>query len=404
MRVAGKALDVVFDWGDEVAQPVGRLAMRDHRALFEFAPSFIASGLQISPLRLSAKPGVHSGEQRLEGLPGVFHDSLPDAWGRLLVDRRALSLGIRPAALTALDRLACVGDRGVGALCYRPAVEVEVDAAWLDLDALEREARQLVVGQAVDVLDTLFVAGGSPGGARPKLLVAWDPSTGEVQHGADVVPPGFAPLLVKFAAPTDPEDIGLIELAYSQMAAAAGVEMMPCRLLPSKTGPGYFATERFDRPRIHVHTLSGLLHTDHTVPNLDYDHLLRVTTSLTRDRRQVARALRLMVFNVLAHNRDDHGKQFSFLMSREGVWRLAPAYDLTCADGPGGQHTMTVGGEGRRPTRAHLLELARRAGVEAPQQIIDDVAAAIARWPEFARTCGVGARSTAWVSERLAPG
>lgn len=400
-RTPDGALDVTLCWPDGEVQPVGRLAIEARQVIFEYAPAFVSTGLEISPLKLKAALGVQTGPPAFGGLPGVFHDSLPDAWGRLLIDRRAMSLGIRPASLSVIDRLACVGGRGMGALCYRPATDLEAPTAALDLDALAADAGRVLDGEAAHVLGALVAAGGSPGGARPKVVVAWRASDQHVQHGAETVPSDHEAMLVKFGAPGDPTDAGPIELAYARMAQAAGVPMMPSVLLPAARGPGYFATTRFDRPRLHVHTLAGLLHTDHTLPNLDYDHLLRVTGALTRDQRQVAAAFRLMVFNVLSHNRDDHGKQFSFLMDRAGVWRLAPAYDLTCADGPGGEHTMTVLGEGAAPDEPRMLTLAKQAGIANASEIIEEVRDAISRWPQIAKAVGVSASSRRWVSDRL---
>jgi serine/threonine-protein kinase HipA len=216
--------------------------------------------------------------------------------------------------------------------------------------------------------------------------------------------PGYRPILVKFASRTDPADAGPIEYAYAQMAHAAGIDMMPTFLLHgSGRGPGYFATERFDwrdGRRWHVHTLSGLLHADYRLPSLDYESALRATLHLTRDQREVMRLYRLMVFNVLAHNRDDHARQFSFLMDPGGVWRLSPAYDLTFSEGPGGEHATTVAGEGRAPEQTHFVKVAQLLGDRPSQamQIVEEVREAVARWPGIAADAGVSraSRSRIW--------
>lgn len=402
----GTPLRVRLRWSGEMSAPVGRLAARDRRILFEFDPAFLADPLPLSPLHLKPRPGVLEAPDRtFGGLFGVFDDSLPDAWGRLLIDRRARALGLRPATLGPLDRLACVGRTGLGALVYAPDLGAAPTDGPLDLAALASDARQVVRGEAEGVLEALTRLGGSPGGTRPKILVARAPD-GAFVSGVDDVPADHTPLIVKFAAPSDPADIGPLEEAYALMARAAGLDVPATRLIDRADGPPWFAIERFDRPagrRLHLHTLSGLLQADHTLPSLDYDHLLRVTRSLTRDHRSVVEAWRRACFNVLAHNRDDHGKQFSFSMTPDGQWRLAPAYDLTFSDGPGGEHATTVDGEGASPSPTHLRTLAERHGLKRAERdaVLDRVSSAVADWPRHARAAGVGAATTAEVSEGL---
>ena len=382
---------------NEVA--VGRLAMHGRRVIFEYDPTFVQqSGFEISPAYLRRDFGVR--EERtgvFGGLYGVFADSLPDSWGRLLVDRRARSLGLDPAALTPLDRLACVGTTGLGALTYRPGFPVEVTESAVDIGALAAEAQRVIVGDPGDVLAALLQLGSSPGGARPKILVARRPD-GSFAHGISDPEPDHVPLIVKFPGPGDPRDIGPIEHAYAAMARAAGLRMTDCGLIEDPTGPGWFVTERFDRhagQRLHLHSLAGLLHADPWIPSLDYEALLRATQFLTRDVRDVYAALRMAAFNVFAYNRDDHARQFSFLMDGSGEWHLSPAYDLTFATGPGGEHSTSVVGEGRAPGRTHLLKLAARAGLDAEpsKKIIDEVAEATQGWTTFADAAGVSRAS-----------
>ena len=213
---------------------------------------------------------------------------------------------------------------------------------------------------------------------------------------------------MKFASREDPPDVGAVELAYAEMARAAGVEMAPAWLLGGRDGhPGFFATRRFDRlpegGQLHLHSLCGLLHADHRVPSTDYETLLKVTRLLTRDQRAVEQAFRRMVFNVFAHNRDDHSRNFAFLMDGGGTWSLAPAYDLTFSHGPGGEHWMTLAGEGRDPGNPHLLAVAAEVGVAErnARTIIDEVKAGVSRWDDFASTAGVSRRSRRKVGDVL---
>ena len=404
----GAPLQVSLQWDSDTVVPVGRLAYRERRAFLEWDGALVRSGIELSPVRHPVRPGVIEPFEPyvFDGLHGVFADSLPDGWGRLLLDRRARQRGVEPAALTPLDRLACVGRTGIGALIYTPVTEVWAhDRDGLDLDALADNAQRVLAGGAADLLDTLGKAGGSPAGARPKVLVALN-AAGEAVHGADHIPDGFSPWLVKFRGAGDPADIAAMEYAYARLAAAAGVEMAGARLISGAGGQRYFATERFDRVgnrRRHVHTASGLLYADARTPSLDYRDLIRLTRVVTRDRREAVKMVRLAVFNVLAHNRDDHARQFSFLMDRDGVWRLAPAYDLTFAEGAGGEHATAVLGHGRDITRAQLRRLGREADLSDQEidPILDEVATAVSGWERAARDCDVSAASRESVARRL---
>jgi len=393
--------------GDALA--VGTLAERERSILFEYAPDFLRSGLQLSPIHLPLRAGVHEGPPApFAGLPGVFGDSLPDGWGLLLMDRAFRQRGVTREAITPLDRLAFLGTRAMGALTYHPPTGPEEGfGAAVELDALAEQAERLLEGSAEEVLPELLRAGGSPGGARPKVVVGFRESDGAMVSGAGPLPPGFRAFLVKFGARADPAGAGAVELAYSRMAAAAGIRVPPARLFSTPGGGRYFAAERFDRPggeRRHVHTLAGLLHADFRLPSLDYEAYLRATLHLTRDATAVAEAFRRMVFNVLACNRDDHARNFAYLMEPDGTWGHTPAYDLTFSSGPGGEHTMSVAGEGRVPGRRHFADLAAKMSIEprARDAILEQVDAAVARWPAFAAATGVDDALLEAVRRRLA--
>ncbi|QYE37236.1 type II toxin-antitoxin system HipA family toxin (plasmid) [Polymorphobacter sp. PAMC 29334] len=385
-------LDVRLDIGARQLK-VGRLAWRDRRALFEYAPEFLAAGLPLSPLRLPLKPGVQTAPRDpFAGMFGVFADSLPESYGRLMLDRRLRSVGRDPGALTPLDRLALVGEGGFGALRFVPADDMADDELSMpDLDRLQAEALAVIAGEPSDMLGALQRLGGSAGGARPKAQV-WlgkDDASLATAHA-----PGLAPWLVKFRAPGDPEDIGALEAAYNAMASAAGIEVAPWRLLPSRTGPGHFASQRFDRDvdgPLHLHSLAGLLEADPDGASVSYREYLRATQYLTRDVREVEATFRRMAFNVIAHNRDDHARNHAFLMNADGEWRLAPAFDLTFSPGPSGEHYLAVGGEGRRPTRVHVLAEGESAGLPAKrlETILEEVAAAVDQWPKLAAAVGM---------------
>ena len=409
MKIApGAPLDVFLRWDADDIQTVGRLAYRDRVAYLEYDGDFIRSGLEISPVFHKTEAGLSKPGKAgvFEGLHGVFNDSLPDGWGRLLADGRARQLGIEPKTLTPLDRLACVGSDGMGALCYAPSVE-----AWgaggnlIDLDRLADDSRLVLEGDAGEALSVLGRAGGSPAGARPKVLVALGDG-GRAVHGTDEAPLSYERYLVKFRGRGDPPDMAAVEKAYSAMAECSGVAVPGTRLLEGRDGTLFFASRRFDREglrRFHVHSASGLLYSDIRIPALDYKELVLLARIVTGDRRECAAMFTLAVFNVLAHNRDDHARQFSFVMDRDGSWKLAPAYDLTWSPGPGGRHSTSVLGHGSDVTRECLVELGLKADMERGEasRIIERVEDGVSKWPAFAREYGVGSDSTRAIARSL---
>lgn len=384
---------------------VGRLALKDRQILFEYEPSFLASRLELSPFNLPLRPGVVVGRPDIfDGLMGVFEDSLPDGWGRLLIDRRATELGLSGLTLTPLDRLAVVGARSMGALTYQPEAPLE-DPATIKLSELARDAEAVQHELGGADLDRLIAAGGSPKGARPKVLVQMG-RDGALDLGSRDIRPGHSAWMVKFPAKEDPRAIGPLEHAYMLMAKAAGIDVPRSQLLgKTSRNPGYFAIERFDRApgvRVHMHTLGGLLQLPHGYPALDYRDLLLTTRRMTRDESAVAEMFRRACFNVLAHNRDDHSRNFAFLMDERGQWRPSPAYDITFSSGPGGEHTTLVAGEGKAPGRTHLAALAEQVDLRRSAQILDEVAAAVRDFRRFADRAGVPARLRNEVARTIA--
>ena len=378
--------------------PVARLAMADRVAQLEWEEPVIAAGLPVSPLLYPPERGLQAARSReFEGLHGFLADSLPEGWGQLLMRRRLSKLGVNIDTLTPLERLALVGDQGRGALVFEPATAPPDDIESLNLDELAAASAEILAGEDGALADTLAGLAGASGGARPKIHVGFD-GDGAISVSDGEIAPGHEAWIVKFPAKEDPIDIGPIEAAYAAMALAAGLNLSAHRLIPAKAGPGYFATRRFDRPapglRLHMVSLSGAIEARASLPS-SYDTFLRATHAITRHAEDVAAAFRRMVFNVLACNRDDHTRQHSFLMSARGDWRLAPAYDLTFAAGPGGEHYLDIEGEGRHPTKDHVRSLGRRHGLSDRliEEIIEAVRAAVAAWPRFARETGVTPRS-----------
>lgn len=375
---------------------MGRLALINRNFVFEYMSDFLDTGLELSPFKLPLKPGVLVCEDRIfDGLFGLFNDSLPDGWGRLLLDRKLSSLGINPQALTPLDRLKYVGTRGMGALQYEPEMEiVPFQEKNIALDLFADECIRFQIDNEDQYIEDLLRMNGSSAGARPKILVSMD--SGESQFGMsdNSLSHSHNDWIVKFRSSIDPMDQGPIEYAYHLMAQDAGLVVPEAKLFKSRKGHGFFGVKRFDRTSnslIHMHTLSGLLHADHRIPSLDYMTVLKATCILTKNARECEKQFRNAVFNVLSHNRDDHAKNFSFLMDENGGWSVSPAYDLIFSSGPGGEHCTAVMGNGRNPTKKELLKLASVAEIpeKSALHIINEVAQATSKWKSFAEEAGV---------------
>ena len=360
---------------------VGTMALYQGRlAAFEYDREWLAEGFPISPFSLPLEQKVFIPKpDPFDGLFGVFADSLPDGWGRLLVDRLMLKNHMDPRSMGNMDRLAIVGESGMGALCYEPDYHFETENEPLDLDEIARQCRNILTTDSAENLDELFRLGGSSGGARPKILTKID--------GEDWI--------IKFPSSADRDDIGRQEYDYSVCARECGIVMTETRLFPSKLCEGYFGIRRFDRrreadgsyKRIHMLSASAVLETSHRIPNLDYETLMRLAQELSKDSQEVEKMYRLMCFNVFAHNRDDHSKNFTFLYEEdEDRWLLSPAYDLTYSYSIGGEHATTVHGNGRDPGMSDILAAADAAGLDRrrarriAEQVRDCVAAHLGKY------------------------
>lgn len=382
---------------------VGTLAWSrdERRAYFEYDRRFLDAPLRLSPINLAASPGLKAAPYHpFDGLHGLFNDSLPDGWGRLLLDRRLQKQRYDHRALNPLDRLAYVGAIGMGALRYIPnKTFANARSQNLELDWIASQAEQVQREIGTADVDRLQDMQGGSAGARPKIMIGLNPAKDAIvpDLGADIRQ-GYEHWMVKFGSTGDPEEIGSEEYAYALMASAAGIEMPQTRLLKTNKG-AYFAVRRFDRPpqgKAHIHTASGLLDVDHRTPQLDYGNLLRLTRVLTRDERDVRQMFRRMVFNVLARNRDDHAKNHAFRMEADGTWHPAPAYDLTLSDGPAGEHSLAVAGEGRNPGHDHIMIVAKDASIPKAEaeSVFEEVRSAVARWAEWASAAALSEQRT----------
>ena len=350
-----KSLQVFFN-----EKKVGTLAlMKNNIVAFEYDNEWINNGFSISPFSLPLKKQVFIPKiDPFDGLYGVFSDSLPDGWGRLLVDWMLNSQNINPRQISQIDRLAIVGETGMGALSYKPEYNLLEDKdCQEDYDSLALSCKKILNTEYSADLDNLFRLGGSSGGARPKILTKIDNED----------------WIIKFPSSLDDNNIGELEYLYSVCAKKCKIDVPETKLFPSKISPGYFGIKRFDRKKLstgairklHMISVSGLLETSHRIPNLDYNDLMQLTLNLTKSFEEVEKLFRLMCFNVFSHNRDDHSKNFSFIYNEDlNKWELSPAYDLTYSYSINGEHATTINGNGVNPGLNDILNVAEKIGLD----------------------------------------
>ena len=347
---------------------VGTLADTGNRmTAFAYADSWLENGFAISPFSLPLEKNVFlPSKPYFSGLFGVFADSLPDAWGNILVNRVLKQHGIEPDRITMLDRLAIVGSSGMGAITYEPEYKIDAKITDFNLDEIAAECEKVLQTEYTDALDTLYSLGGTSGGARPKIMTEWNGQ----------------PWIIKFPAYTDPINSGEMEYHYSLCAKKCGITMTETKLFPSEKCHGYFGTVRFDSEqntglRRHMLTAAALLELDFREPSLDYHALMKLTKILTKDNKtDLENMYRRMCFNVFAHNRDDHAKNFTFLYDETNdSWRLSPAYDMTFSNTYYGEHTTSVDGNGINPGKKALLAVGHSAGMPRRkcEQIADEI-------------------------------
>jgi serine/threonine-protein kinase HipA len=391
-------------------------------AVFQYDAEFATSGIEVSPLVMPLRPEPYAfadlAPETFHGLPGLLADSLPDRYGNALIDAWLVRNGRTAGSFHGVERLSYTGSRGMGAVEFAPATGPRSAAHDLEIDALVELASEILTNRAnlsasfsenarAAAMREILSVGTSAGGARAKAVVAWNRKTGAVRSGQVTAAEGFEYWIIKFDGVSgnrdrdldDPRGFGTIEYGYALMAAAAGVTMSECRLLP-EGGRRHFMTKRFDRTdggaKIHMQSLGGLAHYDFNQAGAySYEQALAVIRTLDLGMATVEEQYRRMVFNVIARNQDDHVKNIAFLMDRAGRWSLSPAFDVTYAFSPGGRwtnrHQMTINAKRDGIGLADLAEVARFASMQRgrARQIVEEVRDAVTRWREFAAAAGV---------------
>ena len=412
----------VMLWGTKI----GTVAFDDNSGLgsFEYDPAFLASGIEVSPIAMPLSRRVYTfpelARQSFHGLPGLLSDSLPDKFGNAVIDAWLRSRGRSPESFNPVERLCYTGSRGMGALEYVPArgpsatesERIEIDKLVQLASQVLRSREKMHVSAGENAMQEIIKVGSSAGGARAKAVIAWNEQTGDIRSGQIEAGKGYDYWLMKFDGVSgngdkegeDAPQYTRIEYAYYLMAGDAGIAMSDCRLYEEQ-GRFHFMTRRFDREaktggKLHMQSLGAIAHFDFNQPGVySYEQAAQVMRRLHISATEISQFYRRMVFNVLARNQDDHVKNISFLMDRKGIWRLAPAYDVTYAYNPDGMwtgtHQMSINGKRDRITRQDLMDAAKHMGIKQAEaeQAIAAVGESLTRWCDFADKANITDRT-----------
>lgn len=389
----------VMLWGDEVGQLYWD--DRSNRAIFNYNPAFVKKGIDIAPLRASVKgpagrgiPVTGNRDSLYKGLPEFIADSLPDRWGNQLFDHWAAQNRIPLRTLSAVDRLAFIGKRGMGVLEFVPATSnldnvtsIQINSLYLLAKQIFDEREQAVVLPEESLtLQSLYEVGTSAGGQHPKAIIAINEESHDIRSGQVELPEGYTYYLLKFAEGND-FPFTNVEMAYYEIAVEAGINMMPSKLI-NVEGKWHFLTERYDRVKgmkVHTQTLAAM-----NPDACSYEDLFEVCRKLKISVTEQTELFRRTVFNMLAANVDDHIKNFSFMMDRDGSWHITPAYDLTFTTNLDGAayenvHSLTLLGKRSDITVADLVQFAKMNSIKGEKAIINQVATAIAHFYCYAK-------------------
>jgi serine/threonine-protein kinase HipA len=374
---------------------IGTILSKNGIVYFEYDKGFVASNLEISPLKLPlTTSGVYTNndDRYFEGLAGVFHDTLPDKFGTKVIERYFESKGIASSELNIIQKLMFVGDKSIGGITYKPVIhqmdEKKVNEL-IELQNFYNNAKKIVSGDAIEVVDemlTFMDSAASAGGARAKAIIGYRPSTHEIISGVKRnLKKDFEHYLIKFDMAKEDgssSDYTKLEYLYMSMAREVGIDVPKIELL-HHGNLSHYMIKRFDRvdgERLHLHSVAGLTHTNFNIPmHFSYEELFRLTRYLTGSQKAVNEQFKRMVFNIVGRNQDDHAKNFAFTMDKNGVWNLSPAYDITYANGLGytKNHQLSLAGKVNNFTLKDILDVAKKHSIkesfakESIEQIIN---------------------------------
>jgi serine/threonine-protein kinase HipA len=402
-------------WG----QIVGAIAWNPEKevASFEYDPKFDLEKYAVSPVKMPSKNRIYSfpelrNVETFKGLPGLLADSLPDKYGKELINVWLAQNGRPENSLNPVELLCFIGKRGMGALEFEPNVQPDIKSYTLELSGLIETTQKLLqnkenvqlhtTNKMRDTMLDVLKMGTSAGGARPKAIIAYNEQTGEIKSGQALTETGFEHWLIKFDGVNDTQfgastGYGRVEMAYYQMATDFGIEMMECKLI-EESDRAHFMTKRFDRnkanQKLHTQTFCALQHYDfQNIYGYSYEQLFQTMRALRLSYAEAEQMFKRMVFNVIARNCDDHTKNFSFMMDQTGNWKLAPAYDVCHAYRPGSdwvsQHNLSINGKRKDFVLADFIKIAEQNSIRNPKKILTECIEIVGNWEKYANQCKI---------------
>lgn len=422
-------------WGELVGAV--RWDMDKRLASFQYDTKFLLKGWDISPIKMPLKNGnqIYSfpelrptrGESTdtFKGLPGLLSDALPDKYGNQLINIWLAQRG-RPAnSMNPVEQLCFIGSRGMGALEFeRPLFQSAKQAVTLEIKSLVDAAQRMLSiredfktnlrEDEQKAINDIIKIGTSAGGARAKAVIAYNIKTGEVKSGQAKAPKGFEHWLIKLDGVKDSQlgdshGFGRVEYTYHLMAKDCGIDMMECKLL-EENGRAHFMTKRFDREgndtKHHIQTFCGIQHFDYNnLYSYSYEQLFQTMRMLRLSYPEAEQMFRRMVFNVMATNYDDHTKNFSFWLKKDGKWELSPAYDVCYSYDPNNvwvsQHTLSINGKHKDLTIADLMTIATANNIKKGEKIIDEIKSVISNWQQYAEDVKVAPKLRDMITKNL---
>lgn len=424
-------------WG----QTAGAVAWDEKSGItsFEYDSAFKKLGWELSPLKMAVTPEQKiysfpelrkerdSGYDTFKGLPGLLADMLPDRYGSELINLWLAQQGRAENSMNPVEMLCFIGERGMGALEFEPAMQKQsINTFAIDMDSLVEIASKMLSRKEAFVTNLksgeekamreILKIGTSAGGARPKAVIAYNEKTGEVRSGQTKAPEGFEHWLLKLDGVSEVQlgathGYGRVEYAYYLMAVDCGIKMMPCRLL-EENGRAHFMTKRFDREgnrtKHHIQTFCALKHFDYNrINSYSYEQLFQTMRELKLTYAEAEQMFRRMVFNVIARNCDDHTKNFSFILKQDSRWQLAPAYDICHAYRPGSEwvshHALSINGKRDNITREDLIEIGRSIRNKKAGETIDAIYEKVRQWDFYATKAGVDKEKRQEIGKTLIP-
>lgn len=416
---------------------IGAVQMENDIGIFQYDKDFLSSHIEVSPLMMPLNARPYRFPELLNtsfhGLPGLVADSLPDSFGNAVINEWLSRQGKQASSFSPIDRLCYTGTRGMGALEFFPLLENPKESSVLHLESLVELASQVMTNRnSLSVqydpkndetnskaFTQILQVGSSAGGARAKAIIAYNPKTQEIRSGQVQAPEGFEYWLLKFDGVTnngdkgfvDGKGFGLVEYAYYLMAQNCSLIMSKCRLLP-ENGRNHFMTKRFDRTdagqKIHMQSLGSLAHFDYNLPGAySYEQAFQVMERLQLDKKAVEQFFRRMAFNIITRNQDDHVKNISFLMNRQGVWSLAPAYDVTFSFNSESKwvrhHQMSMNGKTNDFTLEDFKECGKAMKLVRgrAESIVKDIEESIRKWPEIASQVGISEQMITYIQNQF---